>query len=207
MPFSRSAGHGDRQQSGEYEAGGDELRRRGFLRSASVALAAVPAQMRAASESAGSQMALGRSLDGDRWATIETVQDHLLPSEAGAPGSRDVHATAYLDRALADPKFDPDIKRFILNGIEWLEEIAQDAEGLSFPRIEPARREELLHRIARTDAGERWLSTLVTYTLEALLADPLYGGNPDGIGWRWLSHDPGRPRPTPDNIYGKLGRA
>ena len=52
----------------------------------------------------------------------------------------------------------------------------------------------------------RWLSTLITYTLEALLSDPLYGGNTNGIGWKWLGHDPGNPRPSADKIYGRLGR-
>jgi gluconate 2-dehydrogenase gamma chain len=149
----------------------------------------------------------GRVLSPTQWATIAAVQDHLLPSEPDAPGAREVNATAYLDRTLADPEFDPDIKRFILQGIGWLEEISQEQEGSAFPRVVPARREDLLRKIAGTRAGERWLSRLVTYCLEAMLADPLYGGNPGGIGWKWLEHDPGQPRPTPEKIYGQLGKA
>jgi gluconate 2-dehydrogenase gamma chain len=180
------------------------MKRREFLRGASAALTAgsMPLSV-SAPKDAGRPPA---SLDPEQWVCIETVQDHLLPSEPGAPGSRDIAATAYLDRALADPKFDPDIKGFILKGIGWLEEIAQQEEGSPFHLIAPGRREELLQQIARSSAGERWLSTLVTYTLEALLADPLYGGNPDGVGWKWLGHDPGRPRPAADKIYGRLGR-
>jgi gluconate 2-dehydrogenase gamma chain len=146
----------------------------------------------------------------DQWLTIAVVQDHLLPSEpadaAGGPGAREVRATAYLDRTLADPGFDPDIKRLIINGIGWLNEISEEREGRPFHLVDPGPREDLLRQIAATSAGERWLSNLISYTLEALLADPLYGGNPDGIGWRWLEHDPGQPRPTPDKIYGRLGR-
>lgn len=180
------------------------MKRREFLEATSAAFAAGPSLGRAAERAA---RAAGATFDAGQWGVIESVQDHLLPSEPDAPGARDVHATAYLDRTLADPKFDPDIKGFILKGIGWLEEIAEGREGRSFPLIEPARREELLQQIATSGAGERWLSTLITYTLEALLADPLYGGNPGGIGWKWLGHDPGRPRPTPDKIYGRLGRA
>jgi gluconate 2-dehydrogenase gamma chain len=182
------------------------MKRRDFLRGASAALAAGPLPLRAgagAEEPPWSAQTFTRT----QWELIATVQDHLLPSEPDAPGSRDVNATAYLDRTLADPKFDPDVKGFILKGIGWLGEIAEEAERRPFPEIEPARREELLRQIAGTDSGERWLSSLVTYSLEALLADPLYGGNPGGIGWKWLDHDPGRPRPTPDKIYGRLGKA
>ena len=144
------------------------------------------------------------TLDAQQWNCLAAVQEHLLPSEPQAPGSLDIRATAYLDRTLTDPGFDPDIKAFLLQGILWLEDIAQKRAGLPFHRIAPAERETILQFIARSPTGERWLSQLLNYTLEALLADPLYGGNPGGIGWRWLEHDPGRPRPTPDKIYGRL---
>jgi len=39
------------------------------------------------------------------------------------------------------------------------------------------------------------------YIFEALLVDPVYGGNPNGIGWKWLEHQPGLPRPTADKRY------
>ena len=39
------------------------------------------------------------------------------------------------------------------------------------------------------------------YIFEALLSDPVYGGNPEGIGWRWLGHRPGFPRPNQRNRY------
>jgi len=45
---------------------------------------------------------------------------------------------------------------------------------------------------------------LLTYILEALLTDPVYGGNPNGIGWTWLQHQPGFPTPTEDKKYYKL---
>jgi len=182
------------------------MKRRDFLKGTSAAaLTAGLPLVNADSPDAGARKA--KTFDPDQWALIETVQDHLLPSEPGAPGARDVKAAAYLDLALADPGFDPDVKGFILQGIGWLREIAEEQEGRPFRLIEPGRREDLLRRIAGTGAGERWLSTLVSYALEALLADPLYGGNPDGIGWKWLEHDPGKPRPTPDKIYGRLGRS
>lgn len=115
----------------------------------------------------------GQVLDRARWSTIAAVQDHLLSSEPDAPGAREVNAAAYLDRTLADPGFDPDIKRFILDGIGWLEALSQEQEGWPFHQVVPARREDLLRRIAGSGAGERWLSNLITYCLEALLADPL----------------------------------
>ena len=182
------------------------MKRRDFLKGTSLAAFSATAPAVSAASGPGARSPAGQTLDPSQWSTIEAVQDHLLPSEPEAPGARDLNATAYLDRTLSDPKFDPDVKGFILKGIGWLEEISLEQEDLPFHQVGPAKREDLLRQIAGSNAGERWLSTLITYCLEAMLADPLYGGNPGGIGWKWLKHDPGQPRPTPDKIYGRLGQ-
>lgn len=183
------------------------MKRREFLKQASRAAVAASAPCAGAVVRAGESAFSSEVFDEDQWLLLEVVQMHLLPSEPDAPGAEEVNATAYLDRTLADPKFDPDVKSIIFQGIGWLNEIAQDREQRPFHLVEPAGREELLRQIAKSAAGERWLSNLISYTLEALLADPLYGGNPGGIGWKWLGHDPGQPRPSPDKIYGRLGKA
>jgi gluconate 2-dehydrogenase gamma chain len=58
-----------------------------------------------------------------------------------------------------------------------------------------------LHQIVDSSAGENWLSLLLYYLFESLTLDPVYGGNPDGIGWHWLEHQPGFPRPTKETSY------
>ena len=180
------------------------MNRRDFLRRTS--LAALTAAVPPAVLPAAPDGVAGRVLTADQWRTLMLVQDHLLPSEPGAPGSRDIQATAYLDAALADPDLDPDTRAFVLRGIGWLDDLALEVAGYPFAELEPGPREDLLRRISDTPSGESWLSTLIGYTLEALLGDPLYGGNPGGIGWTWLGHDPGQPRPTPATLYGRLGK-
>lgn len=182
------------------------MKRRDFLKRTSLATLSAGIPLAHATGEGGGQALSTQTFSQAQWATVTTVQEHLLPSEPDAPGARDLNAAAYLDRTLADPEFDPDVKSFVLQGIGWLEEISQEKDALPFHQVEPARREDLLLQIAGSAAGERWLSTLITYSLEAMLSDPLYGGNPDGIGWKWLGHDPGQPRPTADKIYGRLGK-
>lgn len=182
------------------------MKRRAFLSTLAAAPAAelVLPGVRAADPGL-SVPALRSVLTVEQWRTLAAVQDHLLPSEPSdprAPGAREVRATAYLDRALAVPGFDADTRSFLLKGIGWLDDLARERRQAPFHALDPGPREDLLHEIAASGPGERWLATLIGYTLEALLADPLYGGNPDGIGWAWLDHDPGRPRPTPANIFG-----
>jgi gluconate 2-dehydrogenase gamma chain len=178
------------------------MNRRDFLRG--ISLAALSAAVPRIGAEEGPR---GLVLSAHQWRTLALVQDHLLPSEPGAPGSRDIQATAYLDGVLADPDLDPEIRAFVLQGIGWLDDLAQEGGGRPFAELEPGPREDLLREISERPASDRWLSTLIGYTIEALLGDPLYGGNPGGIGWAWLDHDPGQPRPTPATMYGRLGKA
>ena len=137
-------------------------------------------------------------------AVLAAVQEHLFPADAVSPGAGDIHALAYLVNVLDDPRKDPDEKAFLVNGTGWLEELVAERLGKSFTELNAEQREAMLRAIEQSRAGENWLATLLLFIFEALLSDPVYGGNPDGIGWRWLEHQPGFPRPPVDRIYGKL---
>ncbi len=136
-----------------------------------------------------------------RWRLIGAVQDRLFPSEPEAPGAREINALAYLRWVVGDANIDAEERAFILRGGDWLDDLARETHGEGFSALSDANREAMLERIARSETGEHWLSTLLLYLLEALLSDPIYGGNPDAIGWRWLRHRPGFPRPDAHNRY------
>ncbi len=130
------------------------------------------------------------------WPILAAVQEHLFPAEPGSPGARDIRALAYLQGVLGDPHGDREEQRFILKGVDWLEDLSRQRHKASFLDLDPIRREQVLREVANSRPGENWLSTLLLYVCEALLTDPVYGGNPDGIGWAWLRHQPGFPRPN-----------
>ncbi len=144
------------------------------------------------------------ALSKQPWLTFAAVQDHLFPTSKDSPGAKDINATAYLRRVLAEAHTDPDEKNLINNGVGWLNDIAREKQGKPFIELSADQRETVLRTIARSNAGERWLSLLLVYIFEALLSDPVYGGNPEGIGWQWLEHRPGFPRPPADKTYFKL---
>ena len=138
------------------------------------------------------------------WKTLSEVQQHLFPAADDTPGASDIHAIAYLRNTLENPAADGEDRVFIVNGVGWLNELTQERYRQPFSNLDTAQRETVLRQIEQSRAGERWLSLLLTYLLEALLADPVYGGNPDGIGWKWLEHQPGFPTPPPDKSWYKL---
>lgn len=136
---------------------------------------------------------------------LRAVQQHLFPSEADSPGAADINATAYLETAITAPGIDPDTRNTIVNGIGRLQDASRERFDVLFNSLDYEQREQLLRYLAdETRWGRAWLSLLLYYLFEALLSDPVYGGNPGEIGWRWLQHQPGFPRPPADKIYGSL---
>ena len=140
----------------------------------------------------------------EEWQRLQIAQEHLFPHTDDGPGAGDVNAAAYLQNVLLDPNGDAEEQEYLKKGLTWLEEEAQEVLGRKFVRLNADERERVLRSMAGHGWGERWISLVLLYIFEVLLADPLYGGNPDGVGWAWLDHNPGYPRPPADRIYGKL---
>lgn len=153
----------------------------------------------------GAPATLSDAVMDSRWPTLAAVQAHLLPSESNAPGAQEINATAYLRNALDAPDADPEEKKFLFAGADWLRgKTAQDFSARQFGEIAEGDREKLLRHMASGEDGRNWIALLLFYVLEALLCDPVYGGNPDAIGWKWLDYTPGYPRPPADKRYFEL---
>ncbi len=143
--------------------------------------------------------------DGDPvWRTLAAVQKVLFPDDGNGPGADAIQATAYLQQAMALPRFPAAERDFLLQGPVWLDDLAREDHGRPFAALDAGQQDALLRRVARTTAGENWIALVLLYLFEALLTAPVYGGNPDGIGWRWLEHDPGFPLPTGANTYDRI---
>lgn len=151
----------------------------------------------------GMPLSVTATVSDEGWRVIERVQQHLFPDEPQAPGVDAINALGYLQRALDDPQAAED-KAFLFNGVTWLQDMAQQAYGSGFLALSETAQAQLLRRIARSAAGENWLSTLLTYLFEALLTAPAYGGNPGRVGWKWLQYTPGFPLPDELTVYTRL---
>jgi gluconate 2-dehydrogenase gamma chain len=135
------------------------------------------------------------------WTTIAAVQNHLFPSDPAAPGAVEINTTSYLHDYLSNPTTDPVDTSFIRQGVIDLELLAKTETGKQFIDLSNQQRENLLRQYEQQREGRRWLTTILNYVLEALLTDPVYGGNTEGIGWKWLEHRAGQPRPPMNKRY------
>ena len=140
-------------------------------------------------------------LDQRQFKIIRKVQDILFPSEGDGPGALEVNADKYLVWVLNDPLLDSKERNYVIKYINQLDKSAKDGYGASFLELSKKEREENIAFIAKESWGKKWLSRILTLIFEALLLDPIYGGNPNNIGWNWLGHHPGQPRPTKEINY------
>ncbi|MCW8877466.1 MAG: gluconate 2-dehydrogenase subunit 3 family protein [Kangiellaceae bacterium] len=142
------------------------------------------------------------TFDDQQKAIIEAVQQHLFPDDGDGPDAKAINAFDYLEFAMTDPQNikdgDPD---FIVKGVGWLQDLADQTQGDSFLKLPHEKQAAILKQISGSSAGENWLSLLLYYLTEALLLDPIYGGNPDEIAWQWLEHQAGFPRPVAGKTY------
>jgi gluconate 2-dehydrogenase gamma chain len=143
-------------------------------------------------------------LHNPAWQTLAAVQEVLFPAGENIPGAADIGATVYLHTAIENPNADGEDKDFIFKGIGWLDDLTQERHKKTFVQLSAVQQDEVIQQIVKSRAGRNWVSMLLTYTLEALLADPVYGGNKNQAGWKWLQHQPGYPAPTADKTWEKL---
>lgn len=176
--------------------------RRGFLRAAALAPVLATTGCLRPFVVATPRDAPGRSLTVEQRRTLQAVQEHMLPSAPGTPGAREVNATGYLDAALATEDFAGD-RDLVKRAASDLDRLAREAGAASFAALDEGGRERALRAYERAGGGAA-LERVLSFTLEALLGDPVHGGNPDGVGWAWAGHRPGSPRPPPDE--GRPGR-
>jgi gluconate 2-dehydrogenase gamma chain len=129
------------------------------------------------------------------------IHAHLFPSEPDSPGATDINSIQYVQKLLKDPQIKDREKRLMLYGINWTNETAQELFQMQLSSLNEKEIEAVLIDLGSYKNGNRWLSNNISYILEALLSDPIYGSNTNEIGWKWLQHKEGYPRPSNENKY------
>ncbi|HJN05560.1 MAG TPA: gluconate 2-dehydrogenase subunit 3 family protein [Bacteroidales bacterium] len=143
-------------------------------------------------------------LSANQLSIIVSVQKILFPSDDNGPGAYDVMSDKYLLWVISDVRMDPEEIEYIINGADWVDETAEENFLKSYNKLSQSEKETLIADISIEPWGKSWLGVILTFIFEALLSDPQYAGNPEAIGWDWLKHNPGYPRPTKPLIYPEI---
>ncbi len=124
--------------------------------------------------------------------TIDVVQNDLF-AKAKTLG---INTSNYISIVLRHSRINEEDKTFLKNGVKWLNETAVEMYKESYTKLPASKRQDVLNAISKTQWGDSWIYNMMTYIFEAMLGDPVYGGNNDEAGWKWLAFNGGLPRPT-----------
>jgi hypothetical protein len=128
--------------------------------------------------------------------TLGILHKDLFPSTAILPNVKFINANLYLNKIFVHSRISEEDKIFLKDGIKWLNEEALDKYKKVYANLSSKQREKVLKDVVDTNWGEAWLSNIMSYLMEAMLGDPIYGGNKNQLGWKWLHHEAGIPRPS-----------
>ena len=181
-----------------------KLSRRKLLKSAAGATAIVSATSMAIMPSSKDKDKYQAALRKLEWQTLNAVFDHVLPKSPSGPSAQDIQATFYLYQLVHEQPTAQDEIDFIYRGIGWLNSYTQNKHQANFIDLSLDKKEQMLREISRSQAGENWINMMIINLYEAMLSPPSYGGNPRGIGWKWLEHQAGFPLPKEGKRYFEL---
>jgi hypothetical protein len=137
---------------------------------------------------------------GPQRRQVEALFDAILPGDAGAPAAHDVGAAEFLDRLLArEPSAYYDIQAWrtlYVNGLAALDAASAALYGRPLLDLDAGETEGLLTNLSRGSLigfppevdQQRLFATFRNHCIEGCFADPRWGGNRDGLMWRWFGY-------------------
>ena len=122
--------------------------------------------------------------------TIKILQYDLFPHSK----TLNIDVNKYFQIIQNHSRIDEDDKSYIKKGVKWLNEEAVELFDNTYVTLDSNQRQIVLKSISQKRWGERFIDVMLTYIMEAVFSDPIYGVS-SGDGWRWLNFQAGLPQP------------
>ena len=107
----------------------------------------------------------------------------------------EVNGAKYLTLILNHSRVDEEEKKFLRNGVQWLNEEALSMFNDMYINLASDKRQDVLQYISKYRWGESWIDSMLTYTMEALFSDKAYGVNMYAKASEWIEFKAGLPHP------------
>lgn len=127
--------------------------------------------------------------------TLKIMQKDLLHDADEMPSFEQINPNKYLTLIFNHSRVSQEEKNYLKNGASWLNEEAIEMYEKPYTSLDADKRQRVLISFSSRDWGKSYIDTILSYMMEAMLGDPLYGGNKDGSGWKFLNHRGGEPSP------------
>lgn len=137
-----------------------------------------------------SKLSFAKSIEAKNALVLEEVYQILFPKTTHMPSAKEFAAVNYLNQNIHNEYFDKEDAQLIIQGtIDFHNSFS------NFLRVSKKEKEEMIQIASQNEYGNSWLTKLIRYGFEALLSDPIYGGNAKQVGWKSLQHKAGIPQP------------
>lgn len=127
--------------------------------------------------------------------SIFTDLKYFFDKEFTPPKIVELNSVEYLAGVLEDSRLEKDRREYILQGVTWLDESAEEMFLKKYVALHVEQREKLLESINQLEWGDNWLYVMMQYYFESMFCAPIYGGNKNRSGWKWLHYEAGHPQP------------
>lgn len=125
--------------------------------------------------------------------TASAIFDCMFPADEYSSSAADIGVVEYVDRALAGAYSD-EAENYRL-GLAALDQASMRLCGKAFADAAHDQQRALIAGLERgelpelrTPSPRAFFDTLRAHLQEGLFADPMYGGNRDKLGWKFLKH-------------------
>ncbi|MBK7130437.1 MAG: gluconate 2-dehydrogenase subunit 3 family protein [Crocinitomicaceae bacterium] len=135
---------------------------------------------------------------------LKFAMEVLFPADGNGPSCSDINAFDYITWVQTDEGAYEKNKTILTEGMEELDNFSKKIIEEEFSNGTPEQQTQIIATFIETENGNEWCSVVLTYILEALLLDPIYGANANEAGWKWLQHTPGLPRANEETRYDQI---
>jgi gluconate 2-dehydrogenase alpha chain len=125
--------------------------------------------------------------------TAAAIFERLFPADENGPGATGIEVPTYVDRALSGA-YREKVETYRL-GLAALDLAVRQQFGASFADCDHEQQDALITRLEsntlpdfQVPSQHDFFEMLRAHLQEGLFADPVYGGNRDKLGWKFLGH-------------------
>jgi len=137
-----------------------------------------------------SKISIAKTIEKNTLVVLDEIYEILFPKTSTMPSAKEFNAINYLLENINHKSFLDYDKNLIIQGTKDF--ISNFPDFLNLSKKE---KKELIYSIVNTnDYAQTWISKLLTFGIEALFSDPIYGGNTSQVGWNSINHNIGYPR-------------
>lgn len=142
-------------------------------------------------------ISIAKNIPNETLLVLDEVLNIIFPKTSTMPSAKEFKALEYLIKNISHKTFEDEDKTLILDGTKDF--ISSFPEFLTLKNNE--KKELIFEIIKSNEYAKSWVSKITYYGIEAMLSDPIYGGNFNQIAWKSINHAVGIPQPL--KTYGQ----